>query len=71
VSPPDVLPLDRLGLDESDSDGEGGAEYSMDEALNIWRYMKVRKYRSGVGGALGGRSFLPIFSFNYPLIVGT
>jgi len=50
---PDEAPPARLGLEESDADGEGEAEEGMDEARKIWRDMKVRKYGSGGGGSIG------------------
>lgn len=49
----DEAPLARLGLEESDADGEGEAEEGMDEARKIWRDMKVRKHGSGGGGSIG------------------
>lgn len=55
----DEAPFARLGFDESDTNGEDETEDGMDEAQKIWRAMEVRKYGSGVGGALGGRSFSP------------
>jgi len=36
VSPPDVAPLERLGLEESDADGEDEVEDGMDKTQNIW-----------------------------------
>jgi len=57
VSPPDEAPLARLGLEESDADGEDEAEDAMDEAQKIWRDMKVRKYGSGGGGSIGRVKF--------------
>ncbi|CAZ83056.1 unnamed protein product [Tuber melanosporum] len=53
LSLPDEAPLVRLGLEESDADGEGEAEEGMDEAQKIWRDMKVRKYGSGGWGGIG------------------
>jgi len=49
---PKETPLDRLGLEESDTDSEGEAEDGMDEVQKIWRDMKVRKYGSGGGGTI-------------------
>jgi len=35
MSPSDVAPLDRLGLEESDADGEDEVEEGMGKAQNI------------------------------------
>ncbi|KAG0633533.1 hypothetical protein HOY80DRAFT_1104625 [Tuber brumale] len=53
LSLPDEAPLVRLGLEESDADGEGEPEEGMDEARKIWRDMKVKKYGSGGFGGTG------------------
>ena len=37
LSPPDEAPLASFGLEESDADGGGKAEDSMDKAQKIWR----------------------------------
>ncbi|PWW77832.1 hypothetical protein C7212DRAFT_362443 [Tuber magnatum] len=53
VRPPGEVSLIRLGLEEWDAEGEGGAEEDMDEAQKIWRDMKLRKYGSGGVGGIG------------------
>lgn len=54
---PDEVPVGRLGLDKSHADIDGEVEDSMDEAQQMWRDMKVRKYGyiSGFGPRLGKR----------------
>jgi len=51
VPPPDESPLNRRGSEEldSDSEGRGEAEDGVDEARNIFRDVKIRKYASGGG----------------------
>jgi len=41
LPPPDEPPLVRLGLDESDVDGEDKVAGGMEEAHKVWRDMKV------------------------------
>lgn len=57
VSPPDEVPLYRLGLKESEADSEDEAEDSMDGAQKIWRDIKVKTYGSGDGGSIGRVKF--------------
>jgi len=50
---PDEAPYARLGLEESDEDGEGEREDVMDEGQKIRRDEKVRKYGFSGRGSIG------------------